>query len=220
MRGGSIGDVLACDAYSPASLEKSHPDLFWYGIHGVEMLFTVMGTGCETVTRVHSPKMDVVVGKWKDGRIGVFRGTPELRLRPSYGGVGYGTKAVKPIGDYGGYRPLVVEIVKFFRTGQPPVSPPKRRWRSTPSWRRRMEQATGRRPVDMISLLEQARREAARNRSINDWILPVGCSILDIPPSSFSRTPASGARGGNGVYNSHGAGGVALVVPHKPLASP
>ena len=31
-----IGDVVGCDAYGPCSLEEHHPDLFWYGVHGVE----------------------------------------------------------------------------------------------------------------------------------------------------------------------------------------
>ncbi|MEO6135632.1 MAG: Gfo/Idh/MocA family oxidoreductase, partial [Ginsengibacter sp.] len=38
--GGKIGKVLGADTYSPAKLEKTHPDLFWYGIHGVELLYT------------------------------------------------------------------------------------------------------------------------------------------------------------------------------------
>jgi predicted dehydrogenase len=58
---GKIGKVLGTDTFSPATIEKTHPDLFWYGIHGVEMLFTVMGTGCEQVTRIHTDDTDIVV---------------------------------------------------------------------------------------------------------------------------------------------------------------
>ena len=121
VREGSIGKVTGCDAYSPCALEKTHPDLYWYGIHGVEILFTVMGPGCESVTRTSTKDFDVVVGKWKDGRIGTFRG---LRSgKRGYGGTVYGIKGNATLGPYDGYRGLVVEIVKFFRTGQPPVDP-------------------------------------------------------------------------------------------------
>jgi hypothetical protein len=33
-----------------------------------------------------------------------------------------GEKGEAPIGDYAGYRPLVEQIVQFFKTGQPPVA--------------------------------------------------------------------------------------------------
>lgn len=120
LRNGSLGKILGCETYSPCSLEKTHPDLYWYGIHGVETLFTVMGAGCESVTRTSTPGQDVVVGKWKEGRIGTFRG---IRIGKSgYGGVAYGEKGIGPVGPYGGYKPLVVEIIEFFNTGKPPVS--------------------------------------------------------------------------------------------------
>jgi predicted dehydrogenase len=120
LRGGKVGDILGCDSYSPCSLESTHPDLYWYGIHGVETLFTVMGTGCEKVTRASTPDTDVAVGVWKGGRIGTFRG---IRSGSSgYGGTAFGSKGIAPIGPYGGYRPLLVEIVKFFETGDAPVS--------------------------------------------------------------------------------------------------
>ena len=120
VRNGAIGKVLGCDAYSPCTLEPTHPDLFWYGIHGVETLFTVMGSGCESVVRTTTDDTDLVVGKWKDGRIGTFRG---LRAgKRSYGGMAFGSEANRDLGQYAGYRPLVVEIVRFFRTGKPPVS--------------------------------------------------------------------------------------------------
>ena len=119
----ALGRILGCETSSPASLEPHHPDLFWYGVHGVEALFTVMGAGCESVQRVHTKDVDVVVGKWKDGRVASFRG---IRKGASSSGVTiYGEKAVKTsmgVPGQGGYRPLVVEIVKFLKTGQAPVS--------------------------------------------------------------------------------------------------
>ncbi len=121
IRAGKIGNVLGADVYSPATIEKTHPDLFWYGIHGVELLFTVMGPGCESVVRIHTDGTDLVVGTWKDGRIGTFRGIRQGRS--GYGGTAFGSEANLSIGPYKGYRPLLVEIVKFFRTGVAPIDP-------------------------------------------------------------------------------------------------
>ena len=115
-----VGPVLGCDAYGPCSLEEHHPDLFWYGVHGVESLFTIMGTGCVSVTRAHTKDTDFVTGVWMDGRIGTFRGTRAGKY--DYGATVFGTAGTAPSGGYAGYEPLVVEICKFFKTGQPPVS--------------------------------------------------------------------------------------------------
>lgn len=114
-----IGKVLGCASYGPCTLEEHHPDLYWYGIHGVEALFTIMGTGCETVTRVHTEDTDMVVGVWKDGRIGTFRG---LRSgKRSYGATVFGSESIAQAGGSGGYKPLIDEIIKFFKTGKVPV---------------------------------------------------------------------------------------------------
>lgn len=122
VRAGKIGEVLGCDTYGPCPIEPSHPDLFWYGIHGVEALYACMGVGCESVTRVTSDKTDVVVGRWKGDRLGSFRGLRGGKIEA--GGTAFGADAIASLsgGGGGGYRPLLVEIAKFFRTGQPPVS--------------------------------------------------------------------------------------------------
>jgi len=116
-----IGKVLSCDAYSPATLESSHPDLFWYGIHGVEILFTAMGPGCEKVTRFSTFDSEVVVGIWKDGRIGTFRG---MRAgKHDYGGTAFGTDGNLFFGPFEGYEPLAVKIAEFFRSKKSPIDP-------------------------------------------------------------------------------------------------
>ena len=116
VRQGSIGKVLSAETSSPAHLEKTHPDLFWYGVHGCESLFTVMGTGCESVERRTTADGKIeVTGSWKGGRTGIFRESD------AYGGNARGEKGEAPVGSFDGYAPLVVEIVKFFQTRQSPV---------------------------------------------------------------------------------------------------
>lgn len=117
VRNGSIGRVQRAETGSPASLEPTHMDLFWYGVHGVESLFTVMGTGIEQVTRRSSEAGGIVTeGMWRGGRVGVFR------QQKGYGGKAVGEKGEAPVGKFDGYVPLVRAIVQFGQTGVPPVS--------------------------------------------------------------------------------------------------
>ena len=119
VRAGSIGTVTNAVTSSPAHLEKTHPDLFWYGIHGVESLFTVMGTGCVSVRRGTNATGGIEVsGTWLGGRTGKFS-----ESKDGYSGFAQGTKGRAAVGSYDGYAPLVVEIVKFFQTGVAPVKP-------------------------------------------------------------------------------------------------
>jgi predicted dehydrogenase len=115
-----VGAVLGCLAYGPCSLEEHHPDLFWYGIHGVEALFTIMGPGCQSVTRTHTKDTDVATGVWADGRIGTFRGNRSGKS--DYDALVFGAKGTALAGGAGSYEPLLKEIVQFFKTGQAPVS--------------------------------------------------------------------------------------------------
>ncbi|MDG2399293.1 MAG: Gfo/Idh/MocA family oxidoreductase [Akkermansiaceae bacterium] len=118
VRGGSIGKVTYARCSSPAKIEPHHPDLFWYGVHGCESLFTVMGTGCQSVIRKTTPEgLIEVEGNWKGGRTGIFR------EGKGYFGIARNSKGEEvAVGAYDGYAPLVVEVVKFFKTKQPPVS--------------------------------------------------------------------------------------------------
>ncbi len=114
-----VGKVLGCEAFSPCSLEPHHPDLYWYGIHGVEILYTIMGPGCVSVQRAQTPSEELAVGVWKDGRIGTYRGLKAGK--EDYGALVYGTKGIERSGNFEGYGDLIKEIVQFFKTGKVPV---------------------------------------------------------------------------------------------------
>jgi len=116
----TVGDVLGCDAYSPCSIEPHHPDLYWYGVHGVEILYAAMGPGCRSVTRASVEGADVVVGVWEDGRIGTFRGT--RAGAHGYGATVFGSKGVATAEGHS-YKGLVEQIVKFVQTGVAPMTP-------------------------------------------------------------------------------------------------
>jgi len=119
VRNGGLGRITGAVTFSPATIEKTHPDLFWYAIHGVEILFAAMGKGCKTVSRASTSETDVVTGVWEDDRIATFRGIREGKK--GYGGTVFSEKEIKPLGPYGGYNTLLKEIVGFFVTGIVPV---------------------------------------------------------------------------------------------------
>lgn len=114
-----IGEVTGAQTFSPEHLEPSHSDLYWYGIHGVEILYTLMRTGCQSVKRVTTDKADLVIGRWAEDRLGTFRG--DLEGRQYYGGTAFGTKGALDVGSYEGYGPMLEKIIEFFRTGNSPV---------------------------------------------------------------------------------------------------
>jgi predicted dehydrogenase len=122
LKNSDVGEIRSVISYGPCSIEPTHPDLFWYGVHPTEALFTIMGTGCQSVVRTTTRSTDVVTGVWADGRVGTLHGlrhgsTPHKVIV-------FGSKAVaeqKPGGT--SYAPLVKEIMKFFQTGVAPVSP-------------------------------------------------------------------------------------------------
>ncbi len=114
-------DITSAITWGPGPLEPHHQlDLSWYAIHAVELLYTLMGTGCEEVTRTYTPDSDVVVGKWKGGRLGTVQA---LRPYGHFGAVVFRPEEKVNQSDpkaTDSYHPLVVEIIKFFETKQPP----------------------------------------------------------------------------------------------------
>jgi len=114
--------ILGASAWGPGPFEEHHQlDLSWYAIHPIEILFTLMGPGCEEVTRVAGKDADEIVCRWRDGRVGTVRA-----MRPSgpYGATVWRKDGAhsSPPNSKTGYETLVREVVKFFQTGKPPVA--------------------------------------------------------------------------------------------------
>ena len=72
LRYGELGttmkfsDALGVTTWGPGPTEPHHElELSWYAIHPVELLYTLMGPGCEQVSRTTGKDEDVVVGRWK-----------------------------------------------------------------------------------------------------------------------------------------------------------
>jgi predicted dehydrogenase len=130
LRFGGIGamgrqpNASAITTWGPGPFEPHHHlELSWYAIHPIELLYTLMGPGCESVTRISGKDQDTVVGRWKDGRVGTVNAA---RPYADYGALIFqGRQVVENHPKAAGasdYRPLVEEIVKFFQSGKPPVS--------------------------------------------------------------------------------------------------
>jgi predicted dehydrogenase len=116
-----VGRITRVEATYVLNPLEFHPDLFFYGIHGVEALYAVMGTGCTTLSRKREGDLDVTACTWKDGRVGAYRGIP--KADPSQ-------PLIRIVGESGSlatsggvnYEPLDRAIAEFFHTGHPPVS--------------------------------------------------------------------------------------------------
>ena len=125
-----VSQVTGAMTWGPASLEPHHPDLFWYGVHAVEILYTFMGPGCDRVSRNNTAGADLVSCTWQDGRIGSVRGN--RNSASTYGQVVFGPKAIVSVptpdevntaaaDKRSSYYGLIAAVVEFFRTGRSPV---------------------------------------------------------------------------------------------------
>jgi hypothetical protein len=162
LRGGAQGEIEGADAFSWASLEPTHPDLYWYGIHGVEILYTVMGTGCRTVSRSRTEDTELCVGLWEGGRIGTFRGLRSSEH--SYGGTVFAEKKIEYLPMVHSYDPMVKAIALFFETGRPPVSRDETIEIYAFMSAADRSKALGGQPVSVAEVIAEARAEAAERK--------------------------------------------------------
>lgn len=120
-KSAEIGDILGVDTFSQARAAPGHPDLFWYGVHGVDLLYSLMGTGCRSVTAMQSPLTEQVTGAWENGRVGTYRAIREHTGKTGLGATVFGSRGITHVNNYYDYVPLLATIVEFFRTKTTPI---------------------------------------------------------------------------------------------------
>ena len=107
---------------SAATILADYPGLFWYAIHGAEILFSILGRGCTNVRCISYSDTDIIVGEWRDGRRGIVRGT---RYPENESGCVVHTQNGVKLAAAGTDPPyfflLLQKIMEFFSTGQSPV---------------------------------------------------------------------------------------------------
>ena len=153
-----MGDVIGCSTWGPCKIQETIPDLFFYGVHGVEALFTIMGTGCRTVTRAHTDGIDLVTGVWNDGRIGTYRGIRQGES--AFGAVVFGSDKILQVDRSGGYGPLLHRVANFFKTGIAPVAAEETLQVFAFMEAAEESKRQGGRPVSIDSVLAKAQDEA------------------------------------------------------------
>jgi hypothetical protein len=159
LKNETLGTIVGAITWGSCTYQEGTPDMFFYGIHGIEPLYALMGTGCETVTRIQTTDTDLVSGMWKDGRVGTYRGI--RRNKAEFGAIAFGSKGIAQGGKEAGYEELCKEIVLFFKTRKVPVPPEE-----TIEIFAFMEAADeskrqGGAPVSLAKVLAKARAEAS-----------------------------------------------------------
>ena len=127
-RGAAAGkaepaSIRMCEGFGPMSILDDFPPYFWYGIHSAEILYKHMGTGCQSVRAVHEEGVDLMVGHWADGRVGIVKGMRQDGAKP-FGRVLYLENGIDYMEatDVGSAAALMLEdVIEMFRTGKEPI---------------------------------------------------------------------------------------------------
>lgn len=113
--------LLGLVSFGPAKRDPGNPGLLHYGIHALEVLYALMGPGCEMVAATYTDGADIVTGRWRDGRVATLRGS--RRGATAYGVLAFCDDAVlhRPVSTYDSYTNCCRSMVAAFEQRRPLV---------------------------------------------------------------------------------------------------
>lgn len=116
-------EVTSADVVGPLVVEPTQSYYYWYGIHSIELLYAIMGSGCLEVNVVIEEEFDLISALWKDGRTATVKLSrlSETRFSATIDRKGQVSKIeidahAKPF-----YASLLEQIMKLFYTGISPL---------------------------------------------------------------------------------------------------
>ncbi len=116
--------VYSAEGFGPMPILDDYRDYFWYGIHSAAIVYNYLGRGCIDVSVDSSARFDLIVGRWRDDRIGTVVGN---RAGAGNFGVRLTTDRRHVVSlqnpDIPYMFALAQSIERFFRTGVSSIDP-------------------------------------------------------------------------------------------------
>ncbi|MFS0823265.1 Gfo/Idh/MocA family protein [Bacillus sp. 1P02SD] len=114
------GKIIGADCFGPMENVATQPGYFWYGIHAIEMLYTIVGSGAKHVRSESNEDFDVIVSEWKDGRLFSVRGN--RKGNGDFGAVIHFEKGSEYVSIQSSSKPfyasLLENIIDFLKDGK------------------------------------------------------------------------------------------------------
>lgn len=117
-------DVRIAEVHGKVPLLDDYPGYFWYGVHSAEILYSVLGTGCEQVKVEHNENFDYILGQWDGDRKGIIFGC-RFDKKIDWGVRLFTNEemiASTAQNQPSGISLMIPYILDFFQTGKSPVS--------------------------------------------------------------------------------------------------
>jgi hypothetical protein len=115
------GRLLSADVWGACALHPGNPGLLHYGIHGVEILYALLGPGCRQVQTLRNEADEVETALWANDHFSTLRGIRAGQY--GFGFVAHYERGNLPYVIEGAayYRELLKTFVRMCETRTPPL---------------------------------------------------------------------------------------------------